>query len=49
MLTNPEFKTAIAKFGVEPKGTGLDDGAAALHAEYDMWKKVIAEADIKLQ
>jgi tripartite-type tricarboxylate transporter receptor subunit TctC len=49
VLTNPEFKAAIAKFGVEPKGTGLDDGTAALHAEYDMWKKVIAEAGIKLQ
>ena len=49
VLTNPEFKTAIAKFGVEPKGTSLDDGAAALHAEYDMWKKLVAEANIKLQ
>jgi tripartite-type tricarboxylate transporter receptor subunit TctC len=49
VLTNPEFKTAVAKFGVEPKGTSLDEGAAALHVEYDMWKKVIAEANIKLQ
>jgi tripartite-type tricarboxylate transporter receptor subunit TctC len=49
VLTNPEFKTAIAKFGVEPKGTSLDGGAAALKAEYDMWKKVIGEANIKLQ
>ena len=49
VLTSPEFKAAVAKFGVEPKGTGLDDGAAALHAEYDMWKKLVAEANIKLQ
>jgi tripartite-type tricarboxylate transporter receptor subunit TctC len=49
VLTNPEFKTAIAKFGVEPKGTSLDGGATALKAEYDMWKKVIGEANIKLQ
>jgi tripartite-type tricarboxylate transporter receptor subunit TctC len=49
VLTNPEFKTAVAKFGVEPKGTGLDDGAAALKTEFDMWKKVIAEAGIKPQ
>jgi len=49
VLTNPEFKAAVAKFGVESKGTGLDDGAAALHAEYDMWKKLVAEASIKLQ
>jgi tripartite-type tricarboxylate transporter receptor subunit TctC len=49
VLTNPEFKAAVAKFGVEPKGTSVDDGAAALHAEYDMWRKLVAEANIKLQ
>jgi tripartite-type tricarboxylate transporter receptor subunit TctC len=49
VLSNPEFRTAVAKFGVEPKGTSLDDGTAALHAEYDMWKKLVAEANIKLQ
>jgi tripartite-type tricarboxylate transporter receptor subunit TctC len=49
VLTNPEFKTAVAKFGVEPKGTSLDGGAAALRAEFDMWKKLVAEANIKLQ
>jgi tripartite-type tricarboxylate transporter receptor subunit TctC len=49
VLKNPEFKTAVAKFGVEPKGTSLDDGAAALHSEYDLWKKLIADASIKLQ
>ena len=49
VLKNPEFKAAVAKFGVEPKGTSLDEGAAALHAEYDLWKKLIADASIKLQ
>jgi tripartite-type tricarboxylate transporter receptor subunit TctC len=49
VLKNPEFKAAVAKFGIEPKGTSLDDGPTALHAEFDMWKKVIAEANIKLQ
>jgi len=49
VLTNPEFKAAVAKFGVEPKGTSLDEGAAALKAEFDMWKKVIGEANIKMQ
>jgi tripartite-type tricarboxylate transporter receptor subunit TctC len=49
VLSNPEFRTAVAKFGVEPKGTSLDDGTAALHAEYEMWKKLVAEANIKLQ
>ncbi len=49
VLTNPEFKADIAKFGVEPKGTSLDDGATTLKAEYDMWKKLITAASIKLQ
>jgi tripartite-type tricarboxylate transporter receptor subunit TctC len=49
VLKNPEFKAAVAKFGIEPRGTGLDDGPAALKAEFDMWKTVIAEANIKLQ
>jgi tripartite-type tricarboxylate transporter receptor subunit TctC len=49
VLKNPDFKAAVAKFGIEPRGTGLDAGAAALHAEYDMWKKLIADANIKLQ
>jgi tripartite-type tricarboxylate transporter receptor subunit TctC len=49
VLKNPEFKTAVAKFGVEPRGTSLDDGAATLKAEFEMWKTVITEAKIKLQ
>src|SRR5262249_9342349 len=48
VLKNADFKTAIAKFGVEPKGTSLSDGSAALKAEFDMWKKVIADGNIKV-
>ncbi|HUI94868.1 MAG TPA: tripartite tricarboxylate transporter substrate binding protein [Xanthobacteraceae bacterium] len=48
VLTNPEFKAAIATFGIEPKGTSLADGAATLKAEFEMWKKVIAEGNIKV-
>ena len=49
VLKNPDFKAAVAKFGIEPRGTSLDEGASTLKAEYEMWKKVIAEANIKLQ
>jgi tripartite-type tricarboxylate transporter receptor subunit TctC len=49
VLKNPEFKAAVAKFGIEPRGTSLDEGAATLKAEYEMWKKVISEANIKPQ
>jgi tripartite-type tricarboxylate transporter receptor subunit TctC len=49
VLKNPEFKAAVAKFGIEPRGTSLAEGAATLKDEYEMWKKVVADAHIKLQ
>src|SRR3954453_14176267 len=47
VLQNPDFKTAIAKVGVEPRGTTLADGAATLKASFEMWKKVIVDGNIK--
>jgi tripartite-type tricarboxylate transporter receptor subunit TctC len=46
-LQNPDVKTALAKVGVEPRGTTAQDGAAFLKAEYDKWKVVIAEGKIQ--
>jgi tripartite-type tricarboxylate transporter receptor subunit TctC len=46
-LQNPEVKTALAKVGVEPRGTNAPEGADILKAEFDKWKKVIAEANVK--
>ena len=40
VLQNPDFKTAIAKVGVEPRGTTLAEGATTLKASFEMWKKV---------
>jgi len=48
VLKNPEFKTAVAKFGIEPRGTSLPEGAATLKSEFEMWKDVIVKANIKL-
>lgn len=48
VLKNPEFKSAVAKFGIEPRGTSLPEGAATLKSEFDMWKQVITKADIRL-
>jgi tripartite-type tricarboxylate transporter receptor subunit TctC len=48
-LQNPEVKTALAKVGVEPRGTAPDEGAAILKDEFEKWKKVIAEGKIKLE
>ena len=47
VLQNPDFKAAIAKVGVEPRGTTLADGAATLKASFEMWKKVIVDGNIK--
>jgi tripartite-type tricarboxylate transporter receptor subunit TctC len=47
VLQNPDFKSAIAKVGVEPRGTTLADGAATLKASFEMWKKVIVDGNIK--
>jgi tripartite-type tricarboxylate transporter receptor subunit TctC len=46
-LEKPEVKAALAKFGIEPRGTSPQEGAAFVKAEYEKWKGVIAKADIK--
>ncbi len=43
-----EVKTAFAKFGIEPRGTSLDEGAAFTKAEYEKWRKVIIDGHITL-
>jgi tripartite-type tricarboxylate transporter receptor subunit TctC len=48
-LANPEVKTALAKVGVEPRGTSAQEGAEILKTEFEKWKKVIAEGKIKLE
>jgi tripartite-type tricarboxylate transporter receptor subunit TctC len=48
-LQNPEVKTALAKVGVEPRGSAPEEGAAILKDEFEKWKKVIAEGKIKLE
>src|SRR5262245_27560144 len=47
VLKKPDLIAALAKVGVEPHGTTPEDGAAFLKAEFDKWKKVIAEGGIK--
>lgn len=48
-LKDDELKTALAKFGVEPRGTSLDAGAAFTKAEYEKWKKIITDSHISLE
>ena len=48
-LANPEVKTALAKVGVSPRGTSVQDGANELKSEFDKWKTVITEGKIKME
>ena len=42
-----KLKAALAKVGVEPRGTSPDEGAQFLRAEFDKWKQVITDGKIK--
>ena len=48
-LQNAEVKTALAKVGVEPRGTTVQESADILKAEFGKWKTVITEGKIKLE
>jgi tripartite-type tricarboxylate transporter receptor subunit TctC len=49
ILKKPELIAALAKVGVEPKGTSPQAGETFLTSEYDKWKKVIGDGNIKPQ
>jgi len=46
-LKNPELIAALAKVGVDPRGTSPQDGDAFLKGEVGKWKKVIEDGNIK--
>jgi tripartite-type tricarboxylate transporter receptor subunit TctC len=46
-LEDPATKTALARFGVETRGTSPTDSASFVHAEYEKWKKVVESAHLK--
>ena len=47
VLKDPELLKALAKVGVEPRGTTSAEGEAFLQAEFGKWKKVIEDGNIK--
>lgn len=47
ILKKPDLIKALAKVGVEPNGTNPQDGATFLRAEFDKWRKVIVDGQIK--
>jgi len=48
-LAMPEMKAAFGKIGAEPVSSTPKDGAAFLHSEYEKWKKVMVDGNIKEQ
>jgi tripartite-type tricarboxylate transporter receptor subunit TctC len=46
-LDNPETKAALAKVGVEPRGTSPEEGREFIRKEFETWRKVIDDAKIK--
>jgi tripartite-type tricarboxylate transporter receptor subunit TctC len=48
-LNKPELKTAFATVGVVPRGTTPEEGAEFVKADFEKWKKVIADGKIKLE
>ena len=46
-LEAADLKAALAKVGVEPRGTSPEEGTVFLRAEFDKWKQVIADGKIK--
>jgi tripartite-type tricarboxylate transporter receptor subunit TctC len=47
-LHDEQLKAAFAKFGIVPRGTTLQEGAAFTKDEYEKWRKVILDAHITL-
>ncbi len=47
-LRDDQLKAAFAKFGIAPRGTTMQEGAAFTREEYEKWRKVIADAHITL-
>jgi tripartite-type tricarboxylate transporter receptor subunit TctC len=47
-LQDDELKAAFGKFGIAPRGTTVQEGAAFTKAEYEKWRKVITDAHITL-
>lgn len=46
-LAKDELKAAFARVGAAPKGTTTEQAATFVKADYDKWKKVIADGNIK--
>jgi len=48
-LTRPELIAAFEKVGAVPRGTNPQESAAILKSEFDKWKKIIVDGNIKAE
>ena len=48
-LTKPELIAAFEKVGAVPRGTDPAQSAALLKSEFDKWKKIIVDGNIKAE
>jgi tripartite-type tricarboxylate transporter receptor subunit TctC len=48
-LTKPELIAAFEKVGAVPRGTNPQESAAIMKAEFDKWKKIIVDGNIKAE
>src|SRR5262245_54587676 len=48
-LQAPDLQAALAKVGVDPRGTSPDEGAAFVRAEFEKWRQVIKDGNISSQ
>ena len=46
-LKDEDLRKAFAKYGIEARGTSLDEASKVISAEYLRWKEVIEAAGIK--
>src|SRR5712691_9377305 len=46
-LQAPDLQAALAKVGVDPRGTTPEDGATFVRAEFEKWRQVIKDGNIK--
>jgi tripartite-type tricarboxylate transporter receptor subunit TctC len=48
-LDKPDLKSAFATVGAVPRGTTPEEGAAFVKADFEKWKKVITDGNIKVE
>jgi tripartite-type tricarboxylate transporter receptor subunit TctC len=48
-LQKPSLREALAKIGAEPAGGTSDEFGRLISDQIAHWKKIVAEADIKVQ